>query len=110
LIIRAGRPIDVVRDVIQQLQNGARSGEDPTEPPLEIEIVGVWMTADEGFEEKIEQKELQILLESQGKQFRLFADEKYLVDEYVPKSRTHSSNFDSIRNLTLIVMTYLLNP
>ena len=45
------------------------------------DVVGVWMTGDEGIEEKEQEATIQKLTEGQGKEFRLFKDEKYYVDE-----------------------------
>jgi deoxyribodipyrimidine photo-lyase len=73
LIIRVGMVRDVVRDIIDHVES--KSGAD-------IEVGGVWMTADEGIEEKEEQEEVQRLVEERKREFRLFRDEKYLVDEY----------------------------
>jgi deoxyribodipyrimidine photo-lyase len=88
LVLRAGLLVDVIRDVIQYLQKESTADSDggavESRSCQAVKVVGVWMTSDEGFEEKKEQEELQNLLESQGKQFRLFQDEKYFVDEYVP--------------------------
>jgi deoxyribodipyrimidine photo-lyase len=93
LIIRAGMVVDIVRDAIDHMEkgegtafgpaSGSGSGKDASESKSsgEVEVVGVWMTADEGVEEKNEQQEVQGMVESREKQFRLFQDEKYYVDE-----------------------------
>jgi deoxyribodipyrimidine photo-lyase len=93
LIIRAGMVVDIVRDAIDHLEkgNGTASGStygsgsarDAPDPKTrgEVEVVGVWMTADEGVEEKREQGEVQAMVEGREKQFQLFQDEKYYVDE-----------------------------
>jgi hypothetical protein len=79
--VRVGTLVDVVRDAIQHLQKESGIESKLIADPVEgaepkscrgVEVVSVWMTADEGFEEKTEQEELQICLESQGKQFRPF--------------------------------------
>jgi deoxyribodipyrimidine photo-lyase len=95
LIIRTGMVVDIVRDIIEQLERGSQaaseststSGKDATgsSSTAGVEVTGVWMTADEGSEEKVEQGDVQRLLEDRGKQFRLFQDEKYYVDEYGPQ-------------------------
>jgi hypothetical protein len=41
------------------------------------------MTSDEGSEEKNDEKLVQAITEERGKEFRLFEDEKYYIDEYV---------------------------
>jgi hypothetical protein len=77
--------VDIVRHAINYLEKAcgptSRSRKDSAVSKLG-EVVGVWMTADEGCEEKDEAKEVQRLVEDKGKQFRLFPDEKYYVDEY----------------------------
>lgn len=44
-------------------------------------VVGVWMTEEEGVEEKREEREVKQATEAMGIDFKLWTDEKYLVDE-----------------------------
>jgi deoxyribodipyrimidine photo-lyase len=91
LVVRAGMLIDIVRDAIDHWENESvdaskaisEPGKDATDAKSgpKVEVAGVWMTADEGIEEKSEQEEVQRLVEGRGKEFRLFQDEKYYVDE-----------------------------
>jgi deoxyribodipyrimidine photo-lyase len=74
LCIRAGRPEEILKDALdyydkfEDQQNSAK-------------VVGVWMTAEEGVEEKQEESKIQRVVEESKKEFRLFRDEKYFVDE-----------------------------
>ena len=45
------------------------------------EIVGVWMTGEEGAEEKREESDVKIAAERAGIEFKLWTDEKYYVDD-----------------------------
>lgn len=84
VIIRAGLLQDVVRDAIDWLEgSGQKNGQVANGEPSRGEIVGVWMTQDEPVEEQQEEKAVKKVLEERGKEFRLFNDQKYFVDEYV---------------------------
>ncbi len=68
--------VGLVGQVIKDLLDGyERRGK-------EAEIVGVWMTEEEGVEEKREERDVRTLMEARGMEFRLWTDEKYFVDEY----------------------------
>ena len=68
LVIRVGE----VGDVIGGLMEGLKpSGE----------VSAVWITGEDGWEEKQEEKRLRRLVEGAGKGFKIWGDEKYLVDE-----------------------------
>jgi deoxyribodipyrimidine photo-lyase len=66
LCIRAGNLPDVIQSTINSL--GA-------------EFVGVWMTGDVTPEELEDEANVRSIVEAQGKEFRLFKDEKYFIDE-----------------------------
>ena len=70
LTIRVGSVVDVIKDCLK----GFRESDS-------TEVFGLWMTGEEGVEEKREEQEVRRVLETEGKEFRLWADEKYLVDE-----------------------------
>lgn len=72
LEVRAGALQDVVHSVLE----GYRDRED-------AEVCGVWMTSEEGWEEKYQEDEVRALLEKEDKEFKLCNDEKYYIDEYV---------------------------
>lgn len=44
-------------------------------------VVGIWMTAEEGVEEKREERDIQRAAKERTVDFRLFGDEKYYIDE-----------------------------
>ncbi|KAI9701116.1 MAG: hypothetical protein M1836_001785 [Candelina mexicana] len=69
LELRVGRVGEVVKNLLEAYQK-----EDG-------EIVGVWMTEEEGLEEKQEERAVRTSVQDAGKEFRLWADEKYLVDD-----------------------------
>jgi deoxyribodipyrimidine photo-lyase len=74
LCIRAGEPEEIIKDALESYENF--KGQE-----YSAEIVGVWMTAEEGTEEKQEERNIRKLVEGFKKEFRLFRDEKYFVDE-----------------------------
>ncbi|KAF1808836.1 cryptochrome [Eremomyces bilateralis CBS 781.70] len=78
LVIRAGRLAEVLDDMIEQFErdDSVLSTEDGR-----LELVGVWMTSDALPEEKEDEAQIKAVLENGGKQFRLFGDEKYFVDD-----------------------------
>ena len=46
------------------------------------EVVSLWMTSEEGVEEQREERDVRKAVEGEGKEFRVWTDEKYYVDEY----------------------------
>jgi deoxyribodipyrimidine photo-lyase len=72
LIIRVGSVGDVVKDLLEGFKAVGNT-----------EVFGLWMTSEEGVEEKREEQEVRKVIEKDGKEFRLWVDEKYLIDEYV---------------------------
>lgn len=71
LEIRVGMVGQVVKDLLDGFKVGGK----------EAEVVGVWMTEEEGVEEKREERDVRNIVEGCGKEFRLWMDEKYFVDE-----------------------------
>ncbi len=69
LVVRVGLLGDVTKSVLEGLKD---RGSD---------LAGVWMTADEASEEKDEERDVRAAATAAGTELRLFADEKYLVDE-----------------------------
>ena len=45
------------------------------------EVVAVWMTAEEGVEEKREERDVKRVVERAGTEFKLWTDEKYYIDD-----------------------------
>ena len=70
LSIRVGMLGQVTKDLLEAF----KSQDD-------VEAVGVWMTSEEGVEEKREEKDVRTAVEAQGKEFKLWIDEKYYIDE-----------------------------
>jgi deoxyribodipyrimidine photo-lyase len=72
LVIRVG----MLGDVVQQTIDAFRETDHQTE------VTGLWMTDEEGVEEKREMRQVRRIVEGEGKDFKLWQDEKYFVDEY----------------------------
>lgn len=70
LEIRVGMVGEVIR---KMLEGVAKEGE--------TKIGGVWMTEEEGWEEKREERDVRKACEEMGIEFKLFKDEKYFIDE-----------------------------
>jgi len=76
LQIRVGEIGEVVRHMVQWFEDEKGAGRNI------IEVAGIWMTAEEGTEEKKVENEVKHLAEDVGVDFKLWEDEKYYVDEY----------------------------
>ncbi|KAM3416057.1 Cryptochrome DASH [Cercospora zeina] len=70
LIIRVGS----VKDAVSSILDGYRGKEG-------TELHGLWMTSEEGWEEKNEEEAVKSLMEKDGKEFKLWVDEKYYIDD-----------------------------
>ncbi|EXJ86439.1 hypothetical protein A1O3_03390 [Capronia epimyces CBS 606.96] len=71
LLIRVGLLGQVVQDVLDQFEREKGRAS----------VTAVWMTMEEGVEEKREEGEVQSLLEGAGIDFKLWLDEKYFIDD-----------------------------
>ena len=80
LIIRVGMAGQVVQEILDALRQE------------KSEIVGVWMTDEEGVEEKREQRDVRNAAEKASAEFKLWTDEKYLVDEYEFRNSIEASD------------------
>ena len=69
LEIRVGMAGQVIDDLLKAFKNES------------TEVAGVWMTDEEGVEEKREEKDVKRAAEGAGIDFKLWVDEKYYVDE-----------------------------
>lgn len=69
LEIRVGMAGEIVKDLLDAY---SKSGTD---------VAGVWMTDEEGVEEKQEERDVRKVAEDAQTEFRLWIDEKYYVDE-----------------------------
>lgn len=70
LAIRVGTFYDAVKSIL----DGYRGRDD-------VDVHGLWMTAEEGWEELYEEKYVKELLDQEEKAFYLWKDEKYFIDE-----------------------------
>ncbi|KAF2131140.1 cryptochrome [Dothidotthia symphoricarpi CBS 119687] len=75
LEIRAGSIEDVVKDILEwySISSGGNG--------RKTDIAGVWMTDDEGCEEKADEKAVKKLAKQHGADFKLWNDEKYYIDD-----------------------------
>lgn len=73
LVIRVGMAGDVISSILKRFQNS-----DSTEP---TKIGAIWMTGEEGVEEKREERDVRNACHQAGVEFKLWQDEKYFVDE-----------------------------
>jgi len=67
--------VGTAKDAVQSLLDGYRERDD-------TEVHGLWMTKEDAWEEYEEEEEIRGLLDREGKEFKLWPDEKYFVDEY----------------------------
>lgn len=74
LEIRVGMVGEVIGNMLEGISKEKESN---------VKIGGVWMTEEEGREEKKEERDVRKSCEEAGIEFKLFTDEKYFIDEYV---------------------------
>jgi deoxyribodipyrimidine photo-lyase len=79
LEIRVGIVAEVVSQILDSYSQ--LDGEENSRP----KITGVWMTDDDGTEEKDEAKAVEKVAAKNDIPFKLWADEKYFIDECVPQ-------------------------
>ena len=72
LVIRVGMLGDVLQDLLKQFQNAGEKAS----------VTSVWMTEEEGVEEKREENDVRRIAKEAGVDFKLWIDEKYYIDEY----------------------------
>ncbi len=72
LHIRVGMLGQVVKDILEQVKQESE----------EISVAAIWMTEEEGVEEKREERNVRKEAEKAGVDFKLWLDEKYFIDEY----------------------------
>ncbi|EME49770.1 hypothetical protein DOTSEDRAFT_144060, partial [Dothistroma septosporum NZE10] len=66
--------IGTVKDVVRSILDGYRQRDD-------AEVHALWMTGEDGWEEQIEENDVRDLMHSEKKEFKLWNDEKYFVDD-----------------------------
>lgn len=72
LEIRVGLVGQVVKEILEAYKEDETAGE----------IVSVWMTSEEGVEEEREERDVRRAVASARKDFKIWVDEKYYIDEY----------------------------
>ncbi|CAD6503644.1 BgTH12-03303 [Blumeria graminis f. sp. triticale] len=80
LCIRVGMLGEVVEDLLTKFASN------------KVKVAALWMTSDHGYEEKIEEIAVHKMCQAAKVGFRLFADEKYLIDD-------RDLPFDNFRDL-----------
>ncbi|KAJ8067277.1 hypothetical protein OCU04_004637 [Sclerotinia nivalis] len=70
LSIRVGMVDEVLKGLIERFEEGAGS-----------KVSAVWMTSEEGVEEKREERSTKNICDKAGVDFKLWQDEKYLIDD-----------------------------
>ena len=71
LEIRVGMLGQILKHTLEELKK------------TDANVVGVWMTEEEGVEEKREERDVRRVAEAMDIEFKLWTDEKYFVDEWV---------------------------
>ena len=69
LEIRLGLAGQVIKDLLEAFKK------------QNTEVVGVWMTDEEGVEEKKEERDVKEAAQNADTDFKLWTDEKYFIDE-----------------------------
>lgn len=72
LVIRVGLIGEVIDQLLKQFQQAEK----------DVSVSAIWMTEEEGVEEKREERDVRKAAERFGIDFRLWLDEKYFIDEY----------------------------
>ena len=75
LVVRVGMIGQVLSEILDAYTKGVSDEK--------AVVVSVWMTSEEGQEEQKEEREVRQVVERAGKEFKLWQDEKYFIDEYV---------------------------
>ncbi|KFY55942.1 hypothetical protein V496_06849 [Pseudogymnoascus sp. VKM F-4515 (FW-2607)] len=71
LEVRVGMLSDVLKDLLVDFKGNGEG----------VNIGAVWMTAEEGVEEKLDEKDCKTICDVAGVNFKLWKDEKYFVDD-----------------------------
>lgn len=77
LQIRVGKAGEMVQDILQWYKNEKDAGR------INAEVAGIWMTAHEGQEEKDDEEDVKRIADEGDVPLKLWADEKYYIDEWV---------------------------
>jgi hypothetical protein len=95
---------EVVRDFLDYYSH--RHGEDGRNP----KITGVWMTSDDGTEERDEVKAVEKIATDHDIPFKLWADEKFYIDEYVMPIFYTTTALDERLTLTVEIFRSRIFP
>jgi hypothetical protein len=69
------------------------------------EVTGIWMTSDIGTEEKTDESHTRSIAEKSNIEFKLWKDDKYYVDEFVPAIIGYQPSFNVFTD-SIIAMTF----
>ncbi|KAF2773693.1 cryptochrome [Teratosphaeria nubilosa] len=81
-----------IKDIVRSLLDGYKARDD-------AEVHGLWMTGEEPWEEVKEENEAREVIEKEGKEFKLWVDEKYFVDD-------RDLPFDDAKDLSDVFTTF----
>ncbi|KAK0507162.1 hypothetical protein JMJ35_010200 [Cladonia borealis] len=87
LEIRVGMAGQVIKDILEAFKK------------QDTEVVGVWMTDEEGVEEKQEERDVKKAAQNADTEFKLWTDEKYFIDD-------RDTPFQKSRDLPDVFTTY----
>jgi deoxyribodipyrimidine photo-lyase len=74
LQIRVGKTGDVVEHILQWYAEEKKAGRSA------VDVAGIWMTVDEGIEEKKDEADVRRIAAERDLAFKVWADEKYYID------------------------------
>ena len=77
LEVRAGMVSDVVKHMLDWYEGEDNGGDN------RAEVAGIWMTGEEGTEERNEEAEVKRVADEKGVALKVWRDEKYYIDECV---------------------------
>jgi deoxyribodipyrimidine photo-lyase len=66
--------VGMIGDVVKEMLSKTEEGDD-------LNVTGLWMVSEEGVEEAREERAVKDACREAGIEFRLWTDEKYLIDE-----------------------------
>ncbi|KAF2689166.1 cryptochrome [Lentithecium fluviatile CBS 122367] len=91
--VRVGMVGDVVEHMLDWYEKDEGDG------GHRADVAGIWMTGEEGTEEKVDEAEVERLAEERGVEFKVWDDEKYYIDD-------RDLPFDNISDLPNVYTTY----
>jgi deoxyribodipyrimidine photo-lyase len=94
LVLRVGKVDEVVGDIVDSYAR--LDGDDGCKP----KITGIWMTEDDGTEEKDDTRAVEKIAAKNNIPFKMWADEKFYIDEYVRSTIGLETLMKEVTNFT----------